>query len=292
MFGAFLSALVGFGISEYFGIYLPALVMIPLLIVVGMIGGAFWAIVPAVLKAKRGVHEVITTIMMNYVATTLMVFFVGDLTSPFGDKNYGSGNYSPQTPLIDESGWIPTVFGQTFSAFHWGFFLSIIVAIVLWVILWKTQLGYETRAVGHNPYAAKYGGISVPKNLIIIMLISGALGGLGGAVEVMGYWHRFVNGFSPGYGFDGIAVALIGGNHPIGVIFGGLLFGELKSGGQVLQLKGISKDVANTLKGMIVFFVAIPLLSKQLLNYFGYSTHLSFVEKEIKKLYGLNLHRK
>ncbi|MFX0210087.1 MAG: ABC transporter permease, partial [Candidatus Hodarchaeota archaeon] len=282
-FGAFLSALVGFGLSFYFGIHLPFFIMIPLLIVVAAVGGALWSFVPAILKA-RGVHEVITTIMMNHIALGLMIFLVGDLTSPFIDKQYGGGNVSPQTPQIAPEGRLPTIFGRSFSSLHWGFIFSLIASIIVFIILWRTRLGYEARAVGHNPSAAKYGGISVPKNYIYIMLISGALAGLAGGFEVMGYWYRFLNRFSPGYGFDGISVALIGGNHPFGVIFGAILFGWLVTGGQILQGIGIPKDVANTLKGFIVFFVAIPLLTKMIIDYLKKTKQWDFIKSEVTKV--------
>ncbi|MHA2294481.1 MAG: ABC transporter permease subunit [Candidatus Hodarchaeales archaeon] len=276
-FGAFLTALVGFGLNDHFNIQLPAIINIPLLIVVGAVGGAVWALIPAILKA-RGVHEVISTIMMNYIALTLMVFLIGDLSSPFSDKSKVTGNVSPQTPQIPQSARIPTFFESTnleifkFTNLHWGFIIGILACIVIFIILWKTKLGYEARAVGHNPAASKYGGISVNKNLIYVMLISGALGGLAGGIEVLGFWDKLLYGFSPGYGFDGIAVAIIGGNHPFGVFFGALLFGWLQVSGQILQVNQIPKDIANTLKGLIVFLVAIPLLAKGIMTFLNETT--------------------
>lgn len=283
-FGAFCTALVGAALPNFYGIHLPSFLFIPLLITVGAIGGALWAIVPAILKS-RGVHEVITTIMMNYIALTLMVFFVGDLSSPFTDKQYGSGNVSPQTELVGQEGWLAPIFGKTFSSLHYGFLVSILATIVIYIILWRTRFGYETRAVGHNPNAAKYGGINVNRNLIYVMLLSGALGGLAGSIEVLGFWHRFLNKFSPGYGFDGIAVALLGGNHPFGVIFGAVVFGWLKSGGEILQLEGIPKDIAETFKGFIVFFIAIPLLSKTIIRFFNNSVYGDYWKTEIRRFY-------
>jgi simple sugar transport system permease protein len=139
--------------------------------------------------------------------------------------------------------------------------------LVSYILLWRTRYGYETRAVGFNRNAAEYGGINVSRNIIKTMMICGALGGLAGAIEVMGTHYRFIDGFSAGYGFDGIAVALLGGNHPFGIIFGAVLFGWLTTGGVVLDIgTGVPKDVANTLKGFIVFFVAVPLIAQQLLN--------------------------
>lgn len=262
--GGFLTALVGSALASA-GFNLPPLIMIPLLILFGLLGGALWALIPALLKT-RGVHEVITTIMMNYIAYTLMVFLIGDLSSPFSDKSL-AGNVSPQTPPIAQSGRIPTIFGREFSPLHWGFVINIIVCIIIYIILWRTQLGYETRAVGHNATAAKYGGISVKKNLIKVMLISGALGGLAGSLVVMGpLYGFFLYGSTSGLGFDGIAVALIGGNHPFGVIFGAVLFGWLQASTTKLQQNNIPKDFANSMKGFIVLIVAIPLFSKMIVN--------------------------
>ncbi|MFX1504653.1 MAG: hypothetical protein ACFFDC_00940 [Promethearchaeota archaeon] len=297
-FGAFVTALVGFGLNRYFGIELETIfrgflgpqigallamiIMIPLLMIVGAIGGALWALVPAILKA-RGVHEVITTIMMNYVALFLMLFFVGDISSPFTEE-YGGGNLAPQTPLIASAGKMPTILNKSVSDLHWGFIFGILACAVIFILLWKTQIGYEARAVGHNPDAAKYGGISVPRTYIKIMLISGALAGLAGALEIMGFHYRFIAGFSAGYGFDGIAVALIGGNHPFGVIFGAILFGWLKDAGTALQIAGIPRDVANTLKGVIVFFVAIPLLSMSIVKLLSNTTQGAWLKEKGNEL--------
>jgi simple sugar transport system permease protein len=262
--GGFSAALIGSALASA-GYNLPFFLMIPVLIVSGLIGGALWALVPALLKT-RGVHEVITTIMMNYIANTLMVFLIGDLNSPFSDKSLG-GNVSPQTPPIASTGRIPTIFGRGFSPLHWGFVINILVCVIIFIILWRTQLGYETRAVGHNTSAAKYGGISVNKNLVKVMLISGALGGLAGGLIVMGpLYGFFLYGSTVMLGFDGIAVALIGGNHPFGVIFGAILFGWLQASTTKLQQNNIPKDIANTMKGFIVLIVAIPLFSKMIID--------------------------
>ncbi len=266
-FGAFLTALVGFGLPDYLNIHLPFFIMIPLLITAAGVGGALWALVPAILKA-RGVHEVITTIMMNNIAFGLMIFLVGSPDSPF---NAGGSNITPQSPLIASEGFIPTIFPASFSLLHWGFIIGILMSIVVYIILWKTKIGFEGRAVGHNPTGATYGGINVPKTYIKIMLISGALAGFAGGLEVMGRWHRFLNDFMPGAGFDGISVALIGGNHPFGVIFGAILFGWLQTSGQILQTIGVPRDIANTLKGFIVFLVAVPLIAKTVIDQFNKS---------------------
>ena len=262
--GGFTAALVGFGLHDHFGINLPPLIFIPLLMLAGVFGGAAWAFIPAILKA-RGVHEVITTILMNNIASALMIFLVGGINSPFiGEVGV---NVAPQTPKIPESSRLPLVFDRAFSQLHWGFFLSILVCGIAFVFLWKTKLGYETRTVGFNPDAAKYGGIHVKRSLIIIMLISGGIGGLAGAFEVMGQFYMYQDKSLAGLGFDGIAVAIIGGNHPFGVIFGALLFGWLRTTGIILQVNQIPKDVANTLKGIIVLLVAVPMIAKTVVDY-------------------------
>ncbi|MFX0122056.1 MAG: hypothetical protein ACFFAE_00315 [Candidatus Hodarchaeota archaeon] len=262
--GGFLTALVGSALAGA-GYNLPFFIMIPLLIICGLLGGSLWALVPALLKT-RGVHEVITTIMMNYIAYTLIVFLIGDLDSPFSDKTL-AGNISPQTPPIASSGRIQTILGRDFSALHWGFLLNICVCVIIYFILWRTQLGYETRAVGLNASAAKYGGISVNRNLVKVMLISGALAGLVGSLVVMGpLYGFFLYGSTAGLGFDGIAVAIIGGNHPFGVLFGAILFGWLQASTTKLQQNQIPKDIANTMKGFIVLIVAVPLFSKIIID--------------------------
>jgi simple sugar transport system permease protein len=291
MVGAFVASLVGFGLRDYYGVDLPPILFIPLLMIAGTFGGAIWALIPALLKA-RGVHEVISTIMMNYIATTLMVFLVGGSASPFIDRS--SINLSPQTPPIPESAELPLVFERLFSRLHWGFFIGIAMCIVLYIVLWKTKLGYETRTVGNNPDAAKYGGINVNSRLIIIMLISGGLGGLAGAVEVMGQFHMYLDKSLVGYGFDGIAVAIIGGNHPFGVIFGAILFGWLQNVTVIFQLPpyAIPKEVAATIKGIIVLLVAIPMISKIIFNNFETIYKGSWLEREVKAFWGRYHYRK
>ncbi|MFX0207993.1 MAG: hypothetical protein ACFFDT_18550, partial [Candidatus Hodarchaeota archaeon] len=284
--GGFLAALVGSALAGA-RLNLHPIIMIPLLIVCGLAGGALWALLPALLKT-RGVHEVITTIMMNYVAYTLMVFLIGDLKSPFSDKTL-AGNVSPQTPPIASTGRIPTIFGREFSPLHWGFVINIFVCIIIYYILWRTQLGYETRAVGHNASAAKYGGISVNKNLVNVLLISGALGGLAGSLIVMGpLYGFFLYGSTAGLGFDGIAIAIIGENHPFGVLFGAILFGWLQASTTKLQQNQIPKDIANTMKGFMVLIVAVPLFSRMLIDmlrrYFGNIRSREWIKIQIKAI--------
>ncbi|MHA2244077.1 MAG: ABC transporter permease subunit [Candidatus Hodarchaeales archaeon] len=277
--GGFMAALVGFGLHDYFGIDLPPLIFIPLLMLAGFFGGAAWALIPAILKA-RGVHEVITTILMNSVAGALMVFLVGGQNSPF-IAAVGT-NIASQTPNIPESARLPLVFERAFSQLHWGFFLGILVCVLVYVLLWKTKLGYETRTVGFNPDAAKYGGIHVKRSLIITMLISGGIGGLAGAFEVMGQFFMYQDKSLAGLGFDGIAVSIIGGNHPFGVIFGAILFGWLQTTGIILQVNQIPKDVANTLKGIIVLLVAVPMIAKTILDYIGKRYQNSWLSNEVE----------
>jgi ABC-type uncharacterized transport system permease subunit len=271
LFGGFVGTFVGFALVDLGFNFLPFFISIPLVLIGGMVGGAAWAFIPAYLKAKRGVHEVISTIMMNYIAYTLMVFFAGSVDSPFIDKNFTiGGNPQPETPPIISSAWLPRIFDASFSQVHYGIFFALAASIVIYILLYQTKFGYDIRAVGHNPSASKYGGINVTRNLIFVMLVSGALAGLAGTIFVMGSSSHDFNWTTthPNFGFDGIAVALLGGNHPIGVLFGAFLFGWLKVGGQVIQGANIPQEIASTTQAMIVFFVAIPLLSSNIIDYF------------------------
>ncbi|MHA1975928.1 MAG: ABC transporter permease subunit [Candidatus Hodarchaeales archaeon] len=265
--GGFFTAFLGSAV-RIAGFDIPPIILMPVLIIVGILGGSLWALVPAILKTK-GVHEVITTIMMNYIANILMVFLIGAADSPFSDKNL-AGNSSPQTAPIPTNARIPTIFGRGVSPLHWGLLISVLTCILIYIVLWRTKLGYETRAVGHNPSAAKYGGINVNRNLIYVMLISGGVAGLAGSLVVMGpLFGFFLYGSTAGIGFEGIAIAIIGENHPIGVMFGAVLFGWLQASSTKLQQNGIPKDIANTMKGFIVLIVAVPLFSKMIMAYVG-----------------------
>jgi ABC-type uncharacterized transport system permease subunit len=238
-------------IAAYLGVALrglPSGLHISLCLICGFLLGAFWGFIPGWLKAKRGVHEVINTIMLNYIAIYITAALVrGPLSS---------GTYALRTSEINESAFLPVLWQKGPNALSWGFILALLCSLALFVFLFRTVWGYEIRAVGFNPDAAKRSGISVPNNIILTMSLCGGLAGLAGAIEVTGLHHCFYGQFSPGYGYDGIAVALLAKNHPLGVLVTALFFGALRSSDRLLQLEGgIPKDIIIIIQALIIFFI-------------------------------------
>lgn len=248
LIGALASVWVGYSITG-----LPWFIHLPLALVVGASAGALWAAIAGYLKARTGAHEVINTIMMNYIAFRLSDLL---LTDPRLMMRPGG---TPMTPRILPSASLPRLFGSPLR-FHVGFFLGLLAAVFVFWFLWKTTLGFEIRTVGVNPDAARYAGMSVAKNFVLAMGLSGALAGLAGANEVLGVTHFVGGGFSPGYGFDSIALALLGKSHPFGVVLAALLFGTLRAGASNMQLIGIPIDIISILQAMVIMFVAAPAL--------------------------------
>ncbi|MDK2980784.1 MAG: ral nucleoside transport system permease protein [Chloroflexota bacterium] len=232
---------------------LPAIIHVPLALACGFLGGAIWGFIPGLLKAKTGASEVINTIMMNYVAFRLSEYM---LRGPMKDPN----EYTPQTPLMADSARLYHFF-QDPIRFHLGFFIALGVAVLMYWLLFKTTWGFELRSVGSNPNAARYAGMSNVLVTVLAMSLSGGLAGLAGANEVLGVNFRLVPAFSSGYGFDSIALALLGKNHPFGVVLAALLFGFLRSGARQMQLKaGIPIDIISILQALILAFIAAPAI--------------------------------
>ena len=264
--GSFLATWVGFTFTN-----LPAFILIPLCILAAAAGGALWAAIPGILKAKTGVHEVIVTIMMNWIAASLTFFLVLKFKAPPTEAMIAAGvkQMIPHTSEIAEAARLPRIYTifkflnidfPAYNQVNVSFFIAIGVAILAYYILWKTNLGYEIRAVGYSPLAAEYGGISVAKNIILAMMISGAFAGLVGTNEVMGYKYRWRQEIFTGLGFNGIAVALLGKNHPLGVVLAAILFGILNYGGAIVNIytKGrIPRELIMVLQAVIVIFVVI-----------------------------------
>jgi simple sugar transport system permease protein len=246
--GAICSAFVGYSLKG-----VPGIIHIPLALLAGALGGAAWAFVPAILKAKVGAHEVINTIMMNYIAFRLSEWL---LNGPM--KRPGSPN--PISPSIAASAELPRFFADPIR-FHLGFFIALAVAALTYWLLFRTTLGFEVRTVGANPSAARYAGMSITRNFILAMGFSGALAGLAGANEVLGVNHNLALAFSAGYGFDSIALALLGKSHPLGVVLAALLFGTLKSGGTRMQnVAKIPVDIISVVQALVIAFVAAPAI--------------------------------
>ncbi|MEW6093297.1 MAG: ABC transporter permease [Chloroflexota bacterium] len=249
-FGAVAGALIGFALPDWVGHDIPAVIHVPLAVGAGLLAGALWAAIPGVLKAFTGGHEVINTIMMNYIALNMTSFL---LNGPMQDPTLTS--VSARTPPIAESAYIPQIFEGL--RVHWGFILALLIAVFVWLVLWKTTLGFEIRTVGSNPDAAKYAGINVKRTIILTMAFSGALAGLAGAIEVTGLNHRHELGFSIGYGFDAIAIALLGKTHPLGVVLAAILFAAMRNGATRMQfLTQIPVDIISVIQALILLFVA------------------------------------
>ncbi|MGM0877722.1 MAG: ABC transporter permease [Bacillota bacterium] len=225
---------------------LPFAIHLPITLVFGMIGGALWAGVAGWLKVKTGSSEIISTIMLNYVGIYLVSYMV---TGPLKE----AGGNLPQTASFPDSAIIPRILD---SRLHYGFFIAICCAIVLYWILNHTSWGYEIRSAGLSQRAPKIMGIPVDRNYLLVMMVSGAMAGLGGIVEIAGVQQRLLQNFSPGFGYDGIAVALVGGAHPIGNIASSILFGGLRSGANSMQrLTGTSTSFVYIIQAIIIILV-------------------------------------
>lgn len=248
--GAVAAAWVGYALPDALGVTLPAVIHVPLAVGAGMLAGAIWGAIPGWLKAHTGGHEVINTIMMNYIALNLTSFLLNGVM-----KDPAPLNVVARTPKIAASARIPPVFSGL--RFHWGFILALVVAGIVWWVLQKTTLGFEIRTAGANPDAARYAGVNVPRTIVVTMMLSGLLAGLAGATEVTALNYRHELGFSVGYGFDAIAIALLGKTHPLGVVLAALLWGAMRNGATRMQfLTQIPVDVISVIQALILLFVA------------------------------------
>ncbi len=234
---------------------LPTAVHLPLTLLLGALVGAFWALVPALLKVYRGAHEVITTIMFNYIAIYLTHWLLMEyLQDPTSDV--------PRTAFLSETAQLPLL-GPLMQT-SWGFLLAVGIALILWAVLFRTVWGYELRATGANRDAAEAGGVPVKKRTFQAMLLAGALAGLAGAIEVTGTQYRFFEGFPADYGFDGIAVALLGANHPALVLLSAWVMSALRGGTYYLHIEtGAPKEIATIVQAVLILYVAAVYLRKR-----------------------------
>lgn len=248
--GGITSAIAGIYITN-----LPIYIHLPLTLLAGFAGGALWGFIPGVLKAKYKVNEVITTLMLNYIVILLAAYLVH---APMRDKASGI-NISPQLAI---TAWLPTVIPRT--RFHSGILIALVIAVILFFVINRTVLGYQIRAVGENLRASRFAGIPVEQTIILTMVLSGALAGLAGAIEVSGVQHRLVDGFSPGYGYLAIAVALLANLEPLGVILSSILFAALLNGADAMQrTASVPITVIYVIEGLVIIFIAIRLLKKK-----------------------------
>jgi ABC-type uncharacterized transport system permease subunit len=249
--------------SVLFGIFavgIPMYLAIPIALLIGALAGGVWGGIAGYLKAKTGAHEVVSTIMLNSIAVYIGSYLVtGPLQAP--------GTGQPKTPEILSAVKLPDIITGSTISLSSGFVIAVLMAVVIYIIIDKTTIGYEIKGVGYNPYASEYAGISISKNIVLAMFVSGALAGMAGAIEAMSIHYRFLGALSSGKGFDGISVALLGQNSPIGVIFSAFLFAMLYAGGNNMQLMGIPKDIVVIIQGIIIFMVASDRLMKGIISF-------------------------
>ena len=251
---------------------LPIAIVWLLAILGSIIFGAAWAVIPGYLQAYRGSHVVITTIMFNFIASALMVYLLVDVirdTKQMGPHTVPLAKELWFPMSRDIAGWFGAKVG--YSPLNITFLLSIFVSFGVWFLIWRTKWGYEMRAVGHNTKAAIYAGISPQKNIILAMIISGALAGMLGVNEILGVHHKVMVNFPAGYGFTGIAVALMGRNHPIGIFLAAILFGMLYQGGSevTFEMPNITRYMFVAVQGVIILFSgALENLFRPQIEYF------------------------
>jgi ABC-type uncharacterized transport system permease subunit len=247
--GGLAAGYVGFSVHG-----LPGFVELPLALIAGFVAGAFWGFVPGLLKARTGAHEVITTIMLNYVA----IFLTGYLLSTTAFQR--PGRTDAISRVVDPGAVLPSLNGVNLRL-HSGAILAVLMAVVVYFVLWRTVYGFEFRAVGANPDAARAAGIRVGRVIVLAMSLAGGLAGLGGANAILGVQYSIAPGFSSGLGFDGITVALLGRGNPVGVVAAALLFGGLRAGAVQMQAQTATPvDLVQVIEALVIMFVAAPAL--------------------------------
>jgi simple sugar transport system permease protein len=247
--GGLAAGFVGFSVHG-----LTGFVELPLALLAGFLVGMLWGFIPGLLKARTGAHEVITTIMLNYVAIYLTYYFLN--TTLFQRP----GRTDPISKVVDSAAMLPSLAALNLRV-HAGALLAVAVAVAVYFLLWRTTLGFEFRAVGANPDASRAAGIGVGRVIVVAMSLSGGLAGLAGANIILGVQYSVTPGFSSGLGFDGITVALLGRGNPVGVVAAALLFGGLRAGAVQMQAATSTPvDIVQVIEALVIMFVAAPAL--------------------------------
>ncbi|MEW6226791.1 MAG: ABC transporter permease [Bacillota bacterium] len=239
--GAFAASWVALSFPD-----LPSFVLLPSMFIAGAVAGGLWALLPALPRAIWGVNEIITTLMLNYVA----IYWVDYLV--YGPWKDPKGFNFPLSPQFSDAAWLPCL-GNT--RIHLGLILGLVAALGIGLLLARTRWGFEIRVIGENPGAARYAGMNIARNIVLVMLLSGAIAGVAGTSEVSGITHRLQHGISPGYGYTAIIVAWLAKLHPASIIVVSFLFGGLLVAGYSVQIYGIPADIATMLQGSLLFFV-------------------------------------
>jgi ABC-type uncharacterized transport system permease subunit len=270
---AFATAWVGITFASW-----SAWVLIPLACLTAIVSGGVWGAIPGILKARFGSHEVINTIMMNFIAAGIASALTQSYYKVQGDpilETRAIGNQSLTPPGINAH--IPRL-GHLLGGLiperiplNLAFIFALLACALVYIFLWRTKWGYAIRATGANPFAAEYGGISVRHQIVLAMSVSGGLAGMVAISEVLGYRYRYYHNFSSGYGFTGIAVALLGRNHPVGVLLAALLFGALMRGSLFVDIftQNVSKDLVLVLQALVILFVAAEQFFRGSFDRFG-----------------------
>jgi simple sugar transport system permease protein len=247
-----LGALAATWFSLAFRPVLPDGLLVVGTLLMGFVAGAFWGFIPGILKARFGVNEILSTVMLNVVATQLLLAM---LKGPLMDTTgVTAGTFLPQSEQLPEAVWLSKLVPQTLL--HTGAILAVALAFVVYIFLWRTTIGYRIRAVGLNPEASRYAGIRVPVYQALALTLAGGLAGLAGVVEIIGVQHRLLEGITSGYGFSGIVAALFGSLHPLGTIPASYLFGSLLVGADKMQrAMQVPSSLVDVLLGLVVLFV-------------------------------------
>lgn len=247
--GWLVSVIVGFSFPS-----LPGIILLPMAIITGALAAGIWGALAGLLKAETGAHEVITTIMFNYISFRLSEWILcGPLENVQG---------TCRTKDVVPAAYLPKFLDHPVTM-HWGFILALLAAAATAWLLFKTTWGYEMRTVGTNPDAARYGGMNVSRTYVLAMFLSGLLAGLAGVSQGLGLTHNIALGFSAGYGFDAIALALLGKSNPVGVVGASILFGVLRAGAARMQsLAGIPTEIVQIVQSLVIVFIAAPAIIK------------------------------
>ena len=247
---------------------LSPFIHIPLALLAGIAGGMIWGAIPGILKVTTGAHEVIITIMLNYIAANFAGWTVyaggsqGQTPGPLWDPTAGPVS---ETADVLASAQLPLIAGPVGYHLHYGIILALLVAVLIWWLIYKTIIGFEIRTVGLNTKAARYAGMRVPQRVVLAMVLAGGLAGLAGAVETLGHIHKYAPEFSGAVGFDGITVALLGQTHPFGVVLAAFLMGALDAGAARMQIdSGVAADIIQIIQALVLVFVAAPVIIRSL----------------------------
>ncbi len=273
-----MGGITGSILAFYLPMDMPRIIYIPLVIVASMAAGAVWGFISGLLKAKFNVHEVVSTIMLNWIAYWIVYDFIPRFII---DPTISVKSKPIEAVHTLRADWLTNLTG--YSTMNYGFFIAIIMCFVVWFLLQKTTLGFNLKSVGANRYCAEYAGINVNRSIMISMTIAGALASLAGLTYYCGYSNIMEMGKMPNEGFDGIAVALLGNCSPLGIFFSGIFFGILKMGRGSLAVTGIPTEIADTIIATIIYFTATNVILASFWNRIFHRQHEKKLEQNIKE---------